>query len=116
MPIVFSRFQQLTLEEGLLSLIFLKFFFFLFIEMRFVFKKKLNHTCLIKCFGEDGCTNSTVIVFYYYYKSFPSCPLLPIFVFLSKKMSLLSVHDGQRVDNPKDLGVKPSGGESCLDC
>ena len=75
----------------------------------------MNHTCLIKCFGEDGCTNSTVIVFYYYYKSFPSCPLLPIFVFLSKKMSLLSVHDGQRVDNPKDLGVKPSGGESCLD-
>ncbi|KAK9998633.1 hypothetical protein SO802_018236 [Lithocarpus litseifolius] len=30
-------------------------------------------------------------------------------------MSLLSVHDDQRVDNPKDLGVGPSGGESCLD-
>ena len=46
---------------------------------------------------------------------FPGCPLLPIFVFLSKKKSLLSVHDDQRVDNPKDLGVRPSGGESYLD-
>ena len=84
------------------------FFFFFF---------NLNYSCLIKCFSEDGCTNNIVIVFYYYYyyKLFPGCPLLPIFVSLSKKKSLLSVHDDQRVDNPKDLGVRPSGGESCLD-
>ena len=46
---------------------------------------------------------------------FLGCPLLPIFVFLSKKKPLLSVHDDQRVDKPKDLGVMPSGRESYLD-
>ena len=66
-PKVFSRFQQLTLQEGFLSL----FLFFIFIYKFFclhrcvLFLKKLNYTCLIKCFSEDCCTNNTVKGLFY---------------------------------------------------